>query len=106
MDGTAPSAATAPALFRNARRFMGTLPTPRGALRLHLRPARCQTRRGAPWGGRAMGFVGIEEIFLKVHDLEKAIDFYHRKLGIPLAKQDTERAYLQCERGHLVLQIE
>jgi catechol-2,3-dioxygenase len=53
-----------------------------------------------------MGFVGIEEIFLRVHDLDRAIDFYHTKLGIPLAKKDTERAYLQCERGHLVLQIE
>ena len=27
-----------------------------------------------------MGFVGIEEIFLQVKDLEKAIDFYHHKL--------------------------
>jgi len=53
-----------------------------------------------------MGFVGIEEIFLKVKDLDRAIDFYHHKLGIPLDKQDPERAYLQCERGHLVVQIE
>ena len=53
-----------------------------------------------------MGFVGIEELFLKVQDLNRAIDFYHEKLGIPLAKSDTERAYLQCERGHLVLQVE
>ena len=27
-------------------------------------------------------------------------------LGIPLDKQDGERAYLQMERGHLVLQLE
>lgn len=53
-----------------------------------------------------MAFVGIEEIFLKVHDLDRAIDFYHGTLGIPIAKRDAERAYLQCERGHLVLQIE
>ena len=53
-----------------------------------------------------MGFVGIEEIFLKVRDLDRAIDFYHGKLGIPLDKRDQERAYLQCQRGHLVLQIE
>jgi catechol-2,3-dioxygenase len=53
-----------------------------------------------------MGFVGIEEIFLKVKDLDRAIDFYHKKLGIPLDKHDHERAYLQCARGHLVLQIE
>ncbi|MEE8290746.1 MAG: glyoxalase superfamily protein [Candidatus Tectomicrobia bacterium] len=52
-----------------------------------------------------MGFVGIEEIFLQVKDLEKAIDFYHHKLGIPLDKHDEERAYLQCERGHVVLQL-
>jgi len=53
-----------------------------------------------------VGFVGIEEIFLKVRDLDRAIDFYHGKLGIPLDKRDQERAYLQCQRGHLVLQIE
>src|SRR5713101_8382886 len=35
-----------------------------------------------------MGFVGIEEIFLKVQDLDRAIDFYHNKLGIPLDKRD------------------
>src|SRR5438445_7270571 len=52
-----------------------------------------------------MGFVGIEEIFLKVQDLDRAIDFYHNKLGISLDKHDHERAYLQCDRGHLVLQI-
>ena len=52
-----------------------------------------------------MGFVGLEEIFLKVQDLDRAIDFYHNKLGIPLDKHDQERAYLQCDRGHLVLQI-
>lgn len=53
-----------------------------------------------------MSFIGIEEIFLQVKDLEKAIDFYHHKLGIPLDKHDEERAYLQCDRGHLVLQTE
>ena len=52
-----------------------------------------------------MGFIGIEEIFLDVQDLDKALDFYHRGLGIPLDKNDGERAYLQCERGHLVLQV-
>ncbi len=53
-----------------------------------------------------MGFVGIEEIFLQVKDLDKAIDFYHDQLGIPLDKRDEERVYLQCERGHVVLQVE
>jgi len=37
-----------------------------------------------------MGFVGIEEIFLKVQDLERAIDFYHNKLGVPLDKRDQQ----------------
>lgn len=53
-----------------------------------------------------MAVVGIEEIFLKVKDMEKALAFYHGILGIPLDKQDGERTYLQMERGHLVLQIE
>jgi catechol-2,3-dioxygenase len=53
-----------------------------------------------------MSFVGLEEIFLTVKDMEKAIDFYHHKLGIPLDKRDAERTYLQCERGHVVLQLE
>jgi catechol 2,3-dioxygenase len=53
-----------------------------------------------------MSVIGIEEIFLKVANIEKALDFYHGILGIPLDKQDGERAYLQMERGHLVLQIE
>jgi catechol-2,3-dioxygenase len=52
-----------------------------------------------------MGFVGLEEIFLQVEDLDRALDFYHHKLGIPLDAHDAERAYLQCERGHLVLQV-
>lgn len=53
-----------------------------------------------------MGFVGLEEIFLQVKDLDRAIDFYHNKLGIPLDKRDAERVYLQCDKGHVVLQIE
>ena len=53
-----------------------------------------------------MSYIGLEEIFLQVKDLEKAIDFYHNKLGIPLDKRDDERVYLQCNKGHVVLQIE
>lgn len=53
-----------------------------------------------------MGVIGIEEIFLKVKDMEKALDFYHGILGLPIDKQDGERAHLQAERGHIVLQIE
>ncbi|MFT6581696.1 MAG: VOC family protein [Alphaproteobacteria bacterium] len=53
-----------------------------------------------------MGVIGIEEIFLKVKDMEKALDFYHGILGIPTDKRDDERTYLQMERGHLVLQLE
>lgn len=52
-----------------------------------------------------MAFIGIEEIFLDVKDLDKALEFYHGLLGIPLDKHNEERAYLQCERGHLVLQV-
>ncbi len=57
-----------------------------------------------------MGFLGIEEIFLQVKDLDKAVDFYHHKLGIPLDNRDylptDERVYLQCENAHVVLQVE
>ena len=53
-----------------------------------------------------MSYIGLEEIFLQVKDLEKAIDFYHNKLGIPLDKRDDERVYLQCNKGHVVLQLE
>ena len=53
-----------------------------------------------------MATIGIEEIFLKVKNMEAAIDFYHGMLGLPLDKQDGERTYLQMDRGHLVLQIE
>jgi catechol-2,3-dioxygenase len=52
-----------------------------------------------------VGVIGIEEIFLDVEDLDKAIDFYHEKLGIPIARKDEQRAYLQCEQSHLVLQV-
>ncbi|MBS38811.1 MAG: hypothetical protein CMO26_23185 [Thiotrichales bacterium] len=53
-----------------------------------------------------MAVVGIEEIFLKVKDMGKAVDFYHEMLGIPVDKQDEERTYMQTERGHIVLQLE
>ncbi len=36
-----------------------------------------------------MAIIGIEEIFLKVKDMEKAIEFYHGILGIPLDKSRT-----------------
>ena len=52
-----------------------------------------------------MGFIGIEEIFLQVRDMEKALDFYHGLLGLPLDRQDGERTYLQLEQSHIVLQI-
>ena len=53
-----------------------------------------------------MGVIGIEEIFLKVRDMEKALDFYHGIVGLSIDKRDDERAYLQAERGHIVLQVE
>jgi catechol-2,3-dioxygenase len=52
-----------------------------------------------------MGIIGIEEIFLDVKDLDKAIEFYHDKLGLPIARRDEQRAYLQCEQSHVVLQV-
>ncbi len=52
-----------------------------------------------------MSVIGIEEIFLDVKDLDEAIKFYHEKVGIPIAKRDEQRADLQCDRGHLVLQV-
>ena len=51
-----------------------------------------------------MGIIGIEELFLDVADLDRALDFYHGRLGIPVAMRNEERAYLQCERSHVVLQ--
>jgi len=53
-----------------------------------------------------MSVIGIEEIFLKVKNMEKAVEFYRDMLGIPIAKQDGERSYMQTERGHIVLQQE
>ena len=37
--------------------------------------------------------------------MEKSIEFYNGILGIPIDKQDSERTYLQTERGHILLQI-
>lgn len=52
-----------------------------------------------------MSVIGLEEIFLDVGDLGKAVDFYHQLLGIPIAMRNDERAYLQCDRSHVVLQV-
>ncbi len=41
-----------------------------------------------------MGIIGIEEIFLKVRDMEKALDFYHGIIGLAIDKRDDERTYL------------
>ena len=53
-----------------------------------------------------MAVIGIEEIFLDVKDLGKAVDFYEHLIGIPVVSRNEERAYLQCERSHLVLQVQ
>jgi len=53
-----------------------------------------------------MAVIGIEEIFLKVKDMGKALEFYQGMLGLKIDKQDAERTYLQAERGHIVLQVE
>lgn len=53
-----------------------------------------------------MAVIGIEEIFLDVKNLEKALDFYENLIGIPVVSRNEERAYLQCERSHVVLQVQ
>ena len=53
-----------------------------------------------------MTVIGIEEIFLDVKDLEKAVDFYEKLIGIPVVNRNEERAFLQCERSHVVLQVQ
>ena len=53
-----------------------------------------------------MAVIGIEEIFLKVKDMEKALDFYHGLLGLPIDSREAERTYLQVEQSHIVLQLE
>ena len=53
-----------------------------------------------------MVVIGIEEIFLKVRDMGKSIEFYNGILGLQIDKRDCERTYLQAEQSHLVLQIE
>eukprot|EP01045_Picozoa_sp_COSAG04_P020005 COSAG04_NODE_2002_length_5029_cov_5.314604_3_plen_297_part_00 len=69
--------------------------------------------KSALWGGQAPlaeageedgGFVGLEEIFLKVQDVDAAVDFYHGTLGIPMERRDGDRAFLQCSSSHIVLQ--
>ncbi len=52
-----------------------------------------------------MPFAGIEEIFLDVQDLDRALDFYHHRLGIPIATRTDSRVYLQLEASHIVLQL-
>ena len=52
-----------------------------------------------------MTVIGIEEIFLDVQDLGKAVEFYENVIGIAVVRRDEERAYLQCERSHVVLQV-
>ena len=38
-----------------------------------------------------MSVIGIEEIFLDVKDLGKAIDFYEKLIGIPVVSRTEER---------------
>lgn len=55
--------------------------------------------------GANMGVLGLEEIFLDVSDLAKSIAFYEQTLGLQVVMRTDERAYLQTERSHVVLQI-
>lgn len=52
-----------------------------------------------------MGVIGLEELFLDVANLEKSIAFYEGLLGLEVDTINEERAYLQSERSHIVLQI-
>jgi catechol 2,3-dioxygenase-like lactoylglutathione lyase family enzyme len=52
-----------------------------------------------------MTFFAIEEIFLDVSDLARSLAFYRDRLGIPVVGETAERAYLQLERSHVVLQL-
>lgn len=58
--------------------------------------------RSARWGGKgsnaedsAPQFLGLEEIFLKVQDIDAALAFYHDLLGIPLERRTATHAFLQ-----------
>lgn len=51
------------------------------------------------------GAIGIEEIFLDVRNLDRSVAFYSGLLGIPVATRNAERAYLQCDHSHVVLQV-
>lgn len=50
------------------------------------------------------GFEGIEEIFLDVEDLGRALSFYRDTLGMALERHDDTRAFLQLSSSHVVLQ--
>ncbi len=43
-----------------------------------------------------MGVIGIEEKFLKVRDMAKALDFYHGILGLPIDKRDDKPIGTAC----------
>ena len=56
---------------------------------------------GALWGGDGTAttnvprFLGLEEIFLKVRDMDASLAFYHDLLGIPLQRRTDTHAFLQ-----------
>ena len=55
----------------------------------------------ALWGGDGIPaahgpqFLGLEEIFLKVADMDASLAFYHDLLGIPLQRRTDTHAFLQ-----------
>jgi hypothetical protein len=59
--------------------------------------------KSALWGGAggpapapaAPEFLGLEEIFLKVADMDAALAFYNGMLGIPLERRTETHAFLQ-----------
>lgn len=67
--------------------------------------------RSALWGGDKIldidpagaatdpQFLGLEEIFLKVADMDASLAFYHDLLGIPLERRTDTHAFLQVSSG-------
>ncbi|MYD42990.1 MAG: VOC family protein, partial [Gammaproteobacteria bacterium] len=52
-----------------------------------------------------MSVIGLEELFLDVTDLDKSIGFYRDLFGLELSMRNEERAYLQTDSSHIVLQV-
>ena len=86
----------------NAPQLGAALPQLAGYFAGSLHALPCNNK-GAEWGGLAgyepeapAGFLGLEEIFLKVTDMDAALEFYVGALGIPIERRTETHAFLQC----------